>query len=64
MAGNSGTSRVEVGNSGFLSSFDKNLGVLIEFQQGSQASSHVRHGTLLSSLLVKGVFVLQSSSGV
>ena len=37
---NKASSRVEVGNSGFLSSFDKNLGVLIEFQQGSQALSH------------------------
>ena len=35
------SSQVEVGTSGFLSSSDMDLGVPMEFQQGSQASSHV-----------------------
>jgi len=35
------SSRVDAGTLGFLSSSDMDLGVLIESQQGSQASSRV-----------------------
>ena len=35
------SSRVEVGNLGFVFSCDRDLGIPIEFQLGSQASSHV-----------------------
>ena len=41
LQGNRASSRVEVGNSGFLSSFNRDLRVPIEFQQGIQASSCV-----------------------
>ena len=37
--GNTGTSQVVTGNSGYLSSCDRDLGAPIEFQQESQASS-------------------------
>ena len=37
---NRSSSSVEAGNSSFLSSFDRHLRALIEFQQGSQALSH------------------------
>ena len=40
-AGHKALSRVEFGTSGFLFSSDMNLGVPLEFQQGSQASSCV-----------------------
>ena len=35
------SSRVEAGTSGCLFSYDMDLGVLMEFQQGSQASPRV-----------------------
>ena len=35
------SSQVEARTSGFLSSSDMDLGVPMEFQQGTQASSHV-----------------------
>ena len=38
---NRASSRVEAGTSGFLSISDINLGVSVEFEQGSQASSCV-----------------------
>ena len=54
---------IEVENSGFLSSFDRDPGVPIEFQQGSQAWSHVEALNSASSLVGKWVSGLLSSSG-
>ena len=48
--------RVVVGNSGFLSSSGSKLGVPLEFQEGSRASSRVARG--------KSVFLLCCSRGV
>ena len=49
--GNRASSRAEVGKSGFFSSCDRDLGVLIKFQQESQASSPFEawNSALLSS---------------
>ena len=41
LQGNRASSLLEVGNSWYLSSFDMDLGVPVEFHQGSQASAHV-----------------------
>ena len=61
LQGNGASSRIESGNSGFLSSLDGHLGVSIEFQLGIQASSHfeARKSAFHSSL--KGVSGLLSS---
>ena len=55
LQGNGASYRVELGNSGFLSSLDGHLGVPVEFQLGIQASSHfeARKSAFHSSL--KGV---------
>ena len=39
--GNRASSRIEAENSGFYSSFNRDLGSAIKFQKGSQALSHV-----------------------
>ena len=41
LQGNRASSLLEVGNSWYLSSFDMDLGVPVEFHQGNQASAHV-----------------------
>ena len=45
----------------FLSSWDRDLEVPIEFQQGSRPHFVLRHGTPLSSRVLKGVSDLMSS---
>ena len=41
LQGNRASTLLEVGNSWYLSSFDMDIGVPVEFHQGSQASVHV-----------------------
>ena len=55
------SSRVEVRNSRFLSSSDRDLVVPMEIPLGSQTSLILRHGTALPSQGVKGVSGLLSS---
>lgn len=55
LPGNRASSQVEAGNSGFLSIWDRDLGIPIEFQQGIKPWLVLRHETLLSSRVGKGV---------
>ena len=54
-------SQVVAGNSGLLSSCDRDLRIPIKFQQGSRPHFVLRHGTPLSSRVLKGVSGLLSS---
>ena len=62
---NKASSLVEAEISGFLSNCDRDHGVPIEFQQGSQASSHFDawNCTFLSSCK-RGVGLMSSSGGI
>ena len=53
--GNKASSRVEAANSGLLSSCDKDHGFLSSFKRGVRPRIVLRHGTRLSSHVVKGV---------
>ena len=55
------SSRVEAGTSGFLSCSDMGLRLCNRFKQGVRSRRVWRHGTLLSSRVVKGVSGLQPS---
>ena len=63
MPENRAVSRVQLGNSVFLSGGDRDLGLPLKFQLGSQALSGVEHGTVLSFRVVKWGSVLLSRSG-
>ena len=53
--GNKASSQVEAGNSGLLSSCDKDHGFLSSFKRGVRPRLVLRHRTRLSSRVVKGV---------
>ena len=53
--GNKASSQVEAANSGLLSSCDKDHGFLSSFKRGVRPRIVLRHGTRLSSHVVKGV---------
>ena len=53
--GNKASSQVEAANSGLLSSCDKDHGFLSSFKRGVRPWIVLRHGTRLSSRVVKGV---------
>ena len=55
LAMNRAVSRIQSGNSVFLYSEDRDLGLPISVQLGSQPCLLLRHGTLHSSQVVKGV---------
>ena len=63
MPENRAVSRVQSGNSVFLSGGDRDLGLPLKVQLGSQALSGVEHGTVLSFRVVKWVSGLLSHSG-